>query len=267
MHIGVLAAVLSVSLAGSAQAAPIADRDVSLGDGATALHGSLKLAAKPGPATLDEVASKQLLAAYGLQAPRERLARSEEEAAAAARENGFPGVAKIVSAALPHKSDIGGVKVGLKDETAVRDAFRSIMRSVEALPGRPAVEGVLVAQMVSGGLECVLGAKTDPEVGPVVLFGSGGVDLELTRDVAVAACPLDEAGALDLVARTRAGTIAAGYRGRPALDRKALARALVALSNLMQDANGAIAEIDVNPFLVTQEGGVALDALVVLARR
>ena len=167
---------------------------------------------------------------------------------------------------LWHKSDIGGVKIDLKDEAAVRAAYRTIMANVGALKDKPPVDGVLIAEMVSGGLECVLGAKLDPEMGPVVLFGSGGVDLELTRDVALAACPLDEAGALQLIARTRAGTIAAGYRGRPALDRKALAQALVALSHLMVDAQGAIAEVDVNPFLLRERGGVALDALVVLNR-
>jgi acetyltransferase len=219
-----------------------------------------------GPRTLDEVTSKSLLAAYGLRTAREALAGTEDEAATAAREIGFPVVAKIVSRALPHKSDIGGVKVGLKDEAAVRDAFRSIMAAGEKHPDKPKVEGVLIAQMVSGGLELVLGATTDPEMGPVILFGSGGVDLELTRDVALAACPLDEAGALDLIGRTRAGVLVSGYRGRPALDRKALVEALLAVSNLMRDAGGAIAEIDVNPFLLTQKGGFALDALVVLKK-
>jgi acyl-CoA synthetase (NDP forming) len=220
--------------------------------------------AKGGPRTLDEVTSKGLLAAYGLPLPRETLAGSEEEAVLAARQIGFPVVAKIVSAALPHKSDIGGVKVGIVDEAAVREAFRAIMQAGRDHPDRPKVDGVLIAQMVSGGLEVVLGATTDPEMGPVVLFGSGGVDLELTRDVALAACPLDEAGALELIGRTRAGVLAGGYRGRPALDRKTLAKALVAVSDLMSDADGAIAEIDVNPFLLTRDGGVALDALVVL---
>src|SRR6476469_3046391 len=99
---------------------------------------------------------------------------------------------------------------------------------------------------------------------PVILCGPGGVDLALTRDVALTACPLDETGALELIGRTRAGVLVGGYRGRPALDRKALAQALVAVSNLMSDANGAIAEIDVNPFVLTKQGGFALDALVVL---
>ena len=224
------------------------------------------MSAKAQTATLNEVASKAVLSAYGLPTSREELVGSEDAAAAAAARIGYPVVAKIVSAALPHKSDIGGVKVNLKDEAAVRAAYRMIMANVAALPHKPAVDGVLIAQMVSGELECVLGAKLDPEMGPVVIFGSGGVDLELTRDVALAACPLDEAGALQLIARTRAGTIAAGYRGRPALDRASVARALVALSHLMVDAQGAIAEVDVNPFLVSEKGGLALDALIVLNR-
>ena len=219
-----------------------------------------------GPRTLDEVTSKSLLAAYGLRTPREVLAKTEDEAAKAAREIGFPVVAKIVSRALPHKSDIGGVKVNLTDEAAVRDAFRKIMEAGKNHPDKPQVDGVLIAQMVSGGLELVLGATTDPEMGPVILFGSGGVDLELTRDVALAACPLSEADALDLIGRTRAGVLVGGYRGRPALDRQALVEALLAVSSLMHDAGGAIAEIDVNPFLLTQKGGFALDALVVLKK-
>ena len=222
--------------------------------------------AAAGPRTLDEVTSKNLLAAYGLRTPREILVQSEDEAAKAAREIGFPVVAKIVSAGLPHKSDIGGVRVGLADDAVVRDAFRSIMAAGREHSDRPQIAGVLIAQMISGGLELVLGATTDPEMGPVILFGSGGIDLELTRDVALAACPLDEAGALDLISRTRAGVLVGGYRGRPALDRKALAAALIAVSDLMSDADGAIAEIDVNPFLLTQKGGFALDALVVLKK-
>jgi acetyltransferase len=222
--------------------------------------------ATDGPRTLNEVTSKRLLSAYGLRAPKEMLAKSEEEAAKAAQQIGYPVVAKIVSASLPHKSDIGGVKVGLADEAAVRAAFRSIMAVTSSHPDRPQIDGVLIAQMVSGGIELVLGAATDPEMGPVILFGSGGVDLELTRDVALAPCPLDEAGALDLIGRTRAGVLLGGYRGKPALDRKALVDALLAVSNLMSDAGGTIAEIDVNPFLLMREGGVALDALVVLKR-
>ena len=139
------------------------------------------------------------------------------------------------------------------------------MAAAEAHPDAPHVEGVLIARMVSGGIELVLGATRDPEMGPVVLFGTGGVDLELWRDVALAACPLDEAAAHELIDRTRAGSLVRGTRGKPPLDRAALVAALLAVSDLMSDADGAIAEIDVNPFRLGESGGVALDALVVLA--
>ena len=218
---------------------------------------------RAGSAALDEPTSKRLLSAYGLEGPREMLAQSEEQAIACARAIGFPVVAKIVSAALPHKSDMGGVRVGLRDDAAVRDAWRAIMAAAAAHPLRPEVEGVLIAEMVSGGLELVLGMSRDPEMGPAILFGSGGVDLELLRDTALAVPPLDEARARALIARTRAGVLVKGYRGKPALDEAALVRALLGLSDLVMDAGDRLAAVDVNPFLLRETGGVALDALVV----
>ena len=220
---------------------------------------------KPGPApTLNEVDSKRLLAAYGIASTREEMAADAEHAVRIAEQIGFPVVAKAVSAALPHKSDAGGVILGLESADAVRQAFRDIAQAVARHPARPSLDGVLIAEQVTGGLELVLGASRDPEMGPVILFGSGGVDLELIRDVALAAPPLDAARALALIGRTRAGVQVAGYRGRHALDRDALVAALVGLSNLVLDAGDRIASIDVNPFLLRETGGVALDALVVL---
>ncbi|HEY6257406.1 MAG TPA: acetate--CoA ligase family protein, partial [Xanthobacteraceae bacterium] len=124
---------------------------------------------------------------------------------------------------------------------------------------------VLIAEQVTDGVELVLGANRDPEVGPVILFGTGGVALELYRDVALAPPPLDEHCALALIEATRAGKLVHGYRGRPALDVKAAVAGLIGLSRLMIDAGGRIQSVDVNPFLLRRRGGVALDALVVLA--
>jgi acetyltransferase len=146
----------------------------------------------------------------------------------------------------------------------VRKAFADIQQAIARHPAKPKLDGVLIAEQVTGGLELVLGTSLDPEMGPVILFGSGGVDLELLKDVALAAPPLDATRALALIGRTRAGVLVGGYRGRPALDRDALVAALVGLSNLVLDAGDRIASIDVNPFLLRQKGGVALDALVVL---
>lgn len=220
---------------------------------------------RPGQAaTLNEVDSKKLLAAYGITAPREKVASSGDEAVRIARELGFPVVMKLVSAALPHKSDIGGVILNLRSEYEVQAAFNRIETIIASHPAKPKLDGVLVAEQLSGGVELVLGTSFDPEMGPVVLFGSGGVDLELHKDVALAAPQLDMDSALRLIDRTRAGVLTKGYRGRPPLDRHALATALVGLSELAIDAGDRIASIDVNPFMLTPTGGAALDALVVI---
>ena len=226
-----------------------------------------QIAARDGATTLDEVTSKRLLAAYGLPMPREEVAGDAQAAVAAAGRIGYPVVLKAVCAALPHKSDAGGVLLNLRTAEEVRAGFDKIAAALAALPGRPQLEGVLVAEMVSGGLELVLGAKRDPEMGPVLLFGSGGVDLELVKDVTLAAAPLDEARALAVIEATRAGRLMAGYRGRPALDRAPVVQALMGLSRLMGDAGDLIEEVDVNPFLLRERSGVALDGLVVLRRR
>jgi acetyltransferase len=225
-----------------------------------------EIAARPGPATLDEVTSKRLLAAYGIPLPQEALAATADEAAAAAARIGYPVVLKAVSADLPHKSDAGAVVLNITDEAALRAAHARIAAALASHPASPRLEGVLVAEMVRGGKEFVLGAKRDPEVGPVLLFGTGGVELELWRDVALAAPPLDRERALALIERTRAGTVIGGYRGGAPLDREALVAALVGLSRLVADAGDLVSEIDVNPFILRERGGVALDGLVVLNR-
>jgi acetate---CoA ligase (ADP-forming) len=220
---------------------------------------------KPGAAqTLNEVDSKRLLAAYGITSVREQIATDAEHAAQIAEGIGFPVVAKAVSAALPHKSDAGGVILGLNSADAVRNAFRDIEQAMARHPAKPKLDGVLIAEQATGGLELVLGTTRDPEMGLVILFGSGGVDLELRKDIALAAPPLDASRALALIERTQAGILVKGYRGRPALDCDALVAALVGLSNLILDTGERIASIDVNPFLLREKGGVALDALVVL---
>ncbi len=225
-----------------------------------------ELLATPGPATLDEVASKRLLAAYGINGPREVLARSENEAADAADSIGYPVVAKVMSAAIPHKSDIGGVLLNLKSADDVRAAWRKINAAVAALPGKPAIDGILIAEMASGGLELVLGAARDPEMGPVLMFGAGGVGIELMKDVAFAAPPLDERTAADLIARTKVGALVKGYRGKAPLDHAMLVQALIGLASLVHDAGDALESVDVNPFLLRESGGVALDGLVVVKR-
>ena len=132
------------------------------------------------------------------------------------------------------------------------------------LRNKPKLEGILIAQQVKADLELVVGASLDAEMGPVVLFGTGGVDIELIKDVALSGAPLDAAEARQLIGRTKAGVKIKGYRGKPALHEASAVRALVGLSNLMADAGNRIASIDVNPFLINAKTGVAVDALIVL---
>jgi len=215
-------------------------------------------------AALDEVESKRLLKAYGIPISQEAIAQSAAEAVKIAKKIGFPVVAKVVSPDILHKSDIGGVILNLNSAAEVKKAFNDITAKVGKLKNKPKLEGILIAQQVKADLELVVGASLDAEMGPVVLFGTGGVDIELLKDVALAGAPLDAAEARQLIARTKAGVKIKGYRGKPALHEPSVVKALVGLSNLIADAGNSIASIDVNPFLINPRTGVAVDALIVL---
>jgi acetyltransferase len=217
-----------------------------------------------GAAALDEVASKKLLKAYGIPISKEEIAQTAAEAVKIAKKIGFPVVAKVVSADILHKSDIGGVVLNLNSAAEVKKAFNDITARVKKLKGKPKLEGILIAQQVKADLELVVGASLDAEMGPVVLFGTGGVDIELLKDVALAGAPLDEAEAKQLIGKTKAGVKMKGYRGKPALHEASAVKALVGLSNLMADAGNRIASVDVNPFLINSKVGVAVDGLIVL---
>lgn len=221
------------------------------------------------PFTLSEPESKALLVAYGISVVREEVAADVEAAVAAAARIGYPVVLKAVSADLPHKTEAGAVLVGLGDAAAVRDGFARIVANVaKAKPGLK-LDGMLVAQQISGGTELALGIANDPEVGPVVMFGGGGTALELYGDVAFAAPTLDAPRAAALVNRTRAAKLLDGWRRQPAQDRAAVEAALVALGRMARDLGDGVEAVDINPFVARAagEGGVALDALVVVRGR
>ncbi len=150
--------------------------------------------------------------------------------------------------------------LNIKNATEVKKAFDDITARVKKLKNKPRLEGILIAQQVKAELELVVGGVFDPEMGPVVLFGTGGIDIELMKDVALAGAPLDAREAWELIGRTKAGVKLKGYRGKPALHQASAVKALVGLSNLMADAGNRIASIDANPFLInTKTGGGAVD--------
>jgi acetyltransferase len=214
------------------------------------------------PIALNEIESKSLLRAYGIAMPPERLVHTADEAAAAAGEIGFPVVLKAVSAALPHKSDAGLVHLNLTTTDTVRQAALAIAERTRALSCP--LDGMLIAKHVSGGTEVVLGVQRDVEMGPVVMFGLGGLLVELFKDVSFAPATLDKAAAREMVRATRAGVMLDGFRGRKPGDIDALCDALVNLGRLTRDFGDVIESIDVNPLLVREQGVLALDALVVL---
>jgi acetate---CoA ligase (ADP-forming) len=189
-----------------------------------------------------------------------------DEALHGAREVGYPLVLKLVAADVQHKSDIGGVIVGIRDEPELRSAYARIAENLARARSGARLEAVLLAQQVSGGIELVLGVQRDPEIGPVLMFGSGGVLLELSRDVAFGAVPLSRWQAQAMLAHTSAGTLLQGYRGAPPADQESVLAAMLALGRLARDLGDRLESIDVNPLVALPAGGgaLALDALVVL---
>ncbi len=219
-----------------------------------------------GRALLNETDSKELLRAYGIQTPREMPANGIEDAVRAAQSIGYPVVLKLVSTEVQHKSDIGGVILGIASDEAMRAAYGRLAQNLaRARPGAR-LDQVLVAQQISGGLELVLGVQRDPEVGPVVMFGTGGVLLELHKDVSFGAVPLPPWQAKAMLERTTAGRLLQGYRGVPPADRDSVLAALLALGRLAHDLRDEVESIDINPLVALSagRGAMALDALVVL---
>ncbi len=212
---------------------------------------------------LDEVQSKDVLRVYGIATPAEALVASPAEAVKAAERIGYPVVLKAVSATLTHKSDVGAVALNLATPEALSAAYE---RMTSKLSGH-VLAGMLVCQQVRGGTELVLGLHRDPEIGLVVMAGSGGVMLELVKDVAFCVPPVTREKARDMLARTRAAKLLQGYRGAAALDVDAVADALVALGRLAVDLEEVIESVDINPFVALPNGGLALDALIVLRQR
>ncbi|MGR3321569.1 MAG: acetate--CoA ligase family protein [Pseudooceanicola sp.] len=210
----------------------------------------------------DEVAAKRYLERAGLNGPAERLCTSVDEAVAAAEEIGWPVVAKIVSADLPHKTEIGGVVLDIRDADAMRTAHAGIMDRARAAKPDARIAGIAVIEQVEGGTEMIVGGSQDPSFGPMVMVGLGGTAAELFHDVALAPAPVSPQEAREMVLSTRASALLTGWRGGPPLDLDALCAAVSTVSHLVADPKFNIAEIDINPFRLKEKGGLVLDALI-----
>jgi acyl-CoA synthetase (NDP forming) len=211
-----------------------------------------------------ETESKKLLSAAGIPVTIETVVADADAAVAAAERIGFPVVLKIVSADIAHKSDIGGVVLNVPNPAAVRDGYEAILAQVKTAAPDAGLDGVLVAPMITGGVETVMGVFKDPLFGPVVMFGLGGVFVEVLGDVVFRPAPFDIDEARTMIAEVRGKAIFEGVRGAKASDVDAVADALSKLSLFAAANADTIASIDINPFLVlpTGEGAIAVDALI-----
>ena len=216
-----------------------------------------------GRTLLNEVESKQLLEGTGIPTTRARLATSKDEALAAATQIGFPVVLKVMSPDVAHKSDAGGVKLNLDSAAAVGDAYDAIMTSVKRAIPEAKIQGVSVQTMAKPGTEVIVGLTTDPQFGPVLMFGLGGVFVELLKDVAFRIVPLEPKDAEQMIREIKGFPVLEGFRGSDPADLAALENVILKLS-AFAEAHPEIKELDLNPVFAYKDGAVAVDARVVI---
>jgi acetyltransferase len=217
---------------------------------------------RTGRIQIGEAAAKDIMRAYGFPVPPGRLATSIEDAIEAAAAAGFPVAMKIVSPDIIHKSDIGGVRLHLGSVNEVRDAYDLMMLRIERRTPDARIEGVYVEKMFTAGREVIVGMSRDPDFGPMLMFGLGGIFVEVMKDVAFNIAPITSGEALQMLEGTRSFALLKGARGQAKVDIEAVANALQRISQLVTDFP-RIAELDINPFIV---GPVGSESAVVDAR-
>ncbi len=226
-------------------------------------------ARKNGQDALTEVEAKQVFALYDLPVTSTALAKSEDEAVAMAKEIGFPVVMKIVSPDILHKSDAGAVKVNIKDEAAAREAYRVILENSKKYKADANIHGVAVQEMAPWGTEVILGSVNDPTFGPTVMFGLGGIFVEVLKDVTFRVAPVSKEQAMGMQTGIKAAPILAGARGEAPRDRAATAEVITKYSDMILALRDEVAESDANPVLIYPEGqGVkVVDARIILTKK
>lgn len=225
----------------------------------------LATARQRGAIALDEPTGKQILAQYDVHVPRSCVVAADGDVRAASATLSAPFVLKVIAPEIVHKSDVGGVRLGLRDagelEVAVADLQASLRaKHIEA-------QGWLIEEMIPGGVEVVVGGLTDPEFGPMVMVGLGGVFVEVLRDVSFRICPISERDAVEMIDELRGAPLLRGARGREAVSIRAIIDVLVALGgqdSLLMQCQAHVVEIDINPLIVTHDQAYAADARFIL---
>lgn len=231
---------------------------------AAATQAAALIGAACGPA-LTEREAKAVLALYEVPVVGERLTDSAEAAVAAADSLGYPVVLKVESPDLPHKTEAGVIRLGVRTADEVREAWRTVMASADRVTPTPRVNGVLVQPMVPGGVEVMVGARIDPLFGPLVVVGLGGIFVELLKDTSVGLAPVDGRAARAMLESLKGAALLKGFRGSQPVDLDVLGEVVARLSEFIADQASAITELDVNPLICAGSRIVAVDALIVKA--
>jgi len=219
--------------------------------------------AKKEKRSLLETEAKELLKEYGIPVPDFKLIKSEEEIAGLVKEINFPLVMKIVSPDIIHKSDAGGVKIGIKDEKEARLAYQEIISEAKKYNKNTKISGVIVYSMVPQGTEIIVGMMKDPHFGPVIMFGLGGIFVEILKDISFRVLPIEEIDVREMITEIKGYDILKGARGNPPRDIQAIKEVLMKVSKLTME-NLEINEIDLNPIFVFEKGLQVVDARMIL---
>ncbi|MBM3291629.1 acetyl-CoA synthetase [Candidatus Bathyarchaeota archaeon] len=212
---------------------------------------------------LFEHEAKQLCNLYGMPITAIEIAKTEEEAAKAANKIGYPIVLKIISPQVLHKSDAGGVLIGLNDEKAVRSGYNTIITNIKKNVPTATIEGILVQEMAPKSTEVIIGSTNDPTFGMTIMFGLGGIFVEILKDVSFRIVPITKIDAEEMIEEIKAKKILEGARGMPKADKETIVNTLLATSKMLVECP-EIKELDMNPVLVYEKGARIVDARVIL---
>ncbi|MDI6847625.1 MAG: acetate--CoA ligase family protein [Candidatus Bathyarchaeia archaeon] len=222
-----------------------------------------KNAKKEGRKFLLESEAKTVCTKYGIQVTNFKVAKNEAEAVKFAEKIGYPVVLKIVSPDIIHKSDIGGVIINLKNSKSVRNAYRQIVKNVRKRRTKARIVGILVQEMAPSSTEVIVGAIKDPQFGPALMFGLGGIFVEVLKDVTFRVAPIMEDEAREMIAEVKAYPLLKGYRNLPPADIDAIVQILLNTSRLVME-HQEIKELDLNPIMVYEKGAKTVDARIIL---
>jgi acyl-CoA synthetase (NDP forming) len=227
------------------------------------VSGIFSQAVKDGRKNLLETEAKAVCRDYGIPVTKSELATNEQEAARLAEKIGFPVVLKILSPDIIHKSDVGGVMINLKDEKEVRNAYQQIMKNVKNHNAKAKILGILVQEMAPSSTEVIVGAIKDPQFGPALMFGLGGVFVEVLKDVTFRIAPVAADEAREMIGEVKAYPLLKGYRGSPPADIDAIVKIILATSKLVME-HQEVKELDLNPIMVYEKGAKTVDARIIL---